>query len=81
MSFEITDHVPGLTDEQVAALVKEAEDGYTLSHREAAANPHFKRVKLVPDDLLEAIDERARTDGQSPEAVVRQALSSYLDTA
>jgi metal-responsive CopG/Arc/MetJ family transcriptional regulator len=35
----------------------------------------------VPEDLLDAIDERAAKDGQSPDAVVREALSNYLDTA
>lgn len=81
MSFEITDHVPGLSDEQVAAVADEAEAGYDLAGRESEANPHFQRVQLVPADLLDAIDERAQKDGQSPEAVVRQALASYLHTA
>ncbi|USQ76014.1 ribbon-helix-helix domain-containing protein [Ornithinimicrobium cryptoxanthini] len=81
MSYEITDHVPGLTEAQVAGLVKEAEVGYDLSACPVVANPHFQRVQLVPEDLLEAIDERAAKDGQSPDAVVREALSNYLDTA
>ncbi|WP_068403203.1 ribbon-helix-helix protein, CopG family [Kribbia dieselivorans] len=81
MSFEITDHVPGLGDEQVAAMVEEAEGGYDLSARETSASPHFQRVQLVPADLLDAIDQRAAQDRQSPEAVVRQALANYLHTA
>ncbi len=81
MSYEITDHVPGLRDAQVADLVEEAEAGYDLTDRESAPNPHFQRVRLVPEDLLDAIDERAAKDGQSPDAVVREALSNYLDTA
>ena len=81
MSYEITDRVPGLTDAQVADLVQEAEAGYDLTARPSEPNPHFHRVQLVPEDLLDAIDERAAKDGQSPDAVVRDALSSYLDTA
>lgn len=81
MGFEITDTVPGLTDEQVAALTREAEDGYDLADRTTSPNPHFQRLQTVPEDLLDAIDERARKDGRSPDAVVREALSNYLDTA
>lgn len=65
MSFDITDRVPGLTDEQVADLVKEAEEGYDLAGRQTAPNPHFQRLQTVPEDLLDAIDERAREDGRS----------------
>ena len=44
-------------------------------------NLHLHRVQLVLEDLLDAIDERADKDGQSPDAVVREALSNYLDSA
>lgn len=81
MSYEITDGVPGLTDAQVADLVQEAEAGYDPTTRQPEPNPHFQRVQLVPEDLLDAIDERAAKDGQSPDAVVREALSNYLHTA
>lgn len=81
MSFEITDSVPGFSDKNVAALAAEAEAGYELTGRSSEPNPHFQRLQLVPSDLLEAIDDRAREDGQSPEAVVRQALARYLNTA
>lgn len=81
MSFEVSDYVPGLTEAQVAELVKEAEAGYDLTSHDTEPNPHFQRVQLVPEDLLDAIDERARKDGQSPDAVVREALAHYLDTA
>lgn len=81
MSHEITERAPGLTDAQVADLVEEAEAGYDLTTRPSEPNPHFHRVQLVPEDLLDAIDERAAKDGQSPDAVVREALSNYLDTA
>ncbi|SOC57091.1 ribbon-helix-helix domain-containing protein [Ornithinimicrobium cerasi] len=81
MSYEITDRVPGLPDAQVADLIQEAEAGHDLTTRRAEPNPHFHRVQLVPEDLLDAIDERAAKDGQSPDAVVREALSNYLDTA
>lgn len=81
MSFEIVDHVPGLSDERVAAMSDESEGGYDLTERAPEPNPHFQRLELVPADLLDAIDERAQQDGQSPEAVVRQALATYLDTA
>jgi hypothetical protein len=81
MSYEITDSVPGLTHAQVTDLVQEAEAGYDLTARPSEQNPHFHRVQLVPEDLLDAIDERAAKDGQSPDAVVREALSNYLDSA
>ncbi|MDQ6522860.1 ribbon-helix-helix protein, CopG family [Nocardioides sp. LHD-245] len=81
MNIEITDHVPGLSDEQVARAVTEAESGYDLTDRPSEPNPHLGRVQLVPTDLLDAIDERAARDGESPEAVVRQALAAYLRTA
>ncbi len=81
MSFDITDHIDGLTDEQVAVAVEEAEGGYDLTGRQSEPNPHFQRVQLVPADLLDAIEERARKDGLSPEAVLREALANYLRTA
>jgi hypothetical protein len=81
MSFESTDHVPGLSDEQVAAMADEAETGYDLAARAPEPNPHFQRLELVPADLMDAVDERAQKDGQSPEEVVRQALATYLHTA
>lgn len=81
MSFEITDHVPGLGNDAVVAMADEAESGYDLAGRTPEPNPHFQRLELVPADLLDAIDERAEQDGESPEAVVRQALALYLHTA
>ena len=42
MAFEITEHVPGLSDEHVAALVSEAEAGYDLSGLVPRRNPHFQ---------------------------------------
>jgi hypothetical protein len=59
MSYEITDRVPGLTEAQVSDLVQEAEAGYGLTTCQAESSPHFHRVQLVPEDLLDAIDERA----------------------
>lgn len=81
MSFDITDHVPGLTDQQVAAIADAAAAGYDLDDARLEPNPHVQRVQLVPADLLDAIDERARKDGQSPDSVVRDALSTYLHIA
>ena len=79
MSFETTDHVSGLSDEQVAALAQAAEAGYDVRALNWETNPH--RLQLVPEDLLEAIDQRAREDGESPETVVRRALTAYLRSA
>lgn len=81
MSFDITDHVPGLTDEQVADIAAEAATGFALDDAHGEPNPHFQRVQLVPAELLDAIDERARQDGQSPDSVVREALATYLNIA
>ena len=81
MSLEITDHVAAFSDEQVAAMAGEAQAGYDVSARAGEPNPHFQRLQLVPVDLLDAIEERAEQDGQSPEAVVRRALAAYLHTA
>lgn len=81
MSFEITDRVPGASDDDVAAMIAEAEQGYDLTGRDPAPNPHFQRVQLVPPDLLDAIDDRARREGESPDDVVRRALTQYLHTA
>lgn len=81
MSFEITNHVPGLSADQVAAMAEEAEAGYDLSGQSSEFNPHFQRLQLVPADLLDAIEERAQKEGQSPEAVVREAIATNLHTA
>lgn len=81
MSFEITDQVPGFSAESVAAMAAEAEAGYDLTEQVPQLNPHFQRLQLVPADLLDAIDERARKDGESPDDVVRRALATYLRTA
>lgn len=50
MSFEMTDHVPGLKDEEVAELVKEAEAGYDLASHETEPNPHFQRAAIAHRD-------------------------------
>lgn len=42
-------------------------------------NRHVRRLQLVPRGALDAIDERAAKDGQSADAVVREALSNDLD--
>lgn len=82
MRFEITEHVSGFSDEDVAAMTAEAEAGYDLEGEASEPNPHFqRRLQLVPVDLLDPIDQRAQRDGRSPEAVVRQALITYLHTA
>ncbi len=39
MSFEITGHVPGLSDEQVAAIAEEAEAGYDVTDRTPEPTP------------------------------------------
>ena len=80
MTFETTDRVPGLDDEQLAALAEEAEAGYEVADAHAEPNPHFQG-QLVPEDLLDAIDERAEREGQSREEVVRRALTEYLHSA
>ncbi|WP_131105790.1 hypothetical protein [Ornithinimicrobium sufpigmenti] len=72
MSDEIIDSVPALTDARVTDLVQEAEAGCELTARASEQNPHSHRVQLVPEDVLDAIDERAAKDGQSPDAVVRE---------
>ena len=46
----------------------EAEAGYDLVERASEANPHRRGVPTVPMELVDAIEERARRDGQSPEA-------------
>lgn len=81
MNFEMTDHVPGFGDDEVDAMVDEAEAGYDLSARRAELNPHFQLTQAVPEDLLEAIEERAEREGESPESVVRRALVAYLHSA
>jgi hypothetical protein len=81
MSFDITDHVDGLSDEQVAAAVDEAEAGYDLEGTSPEPNPHLQKVQLVHADLVEAIEERAHKDGQTPEDVLREALVTYLHIA
>jgi len=78
MTFEMTDHVPGLSEEQVDQLVDEAEAGHDLDARAAEPNPH---LLVVPDDLLDAVAQRAQLDGESPDDVVRRALAAYLDSA
>lgn len=81
MSFDITDHIDGLSNEQIAAAVAESETGFDLSGTQSEPNPHFQKVQLVPADLVDALEERARKDGQSPEDVLREALVTYLRTA
>lgn len=81
MSFEVTDHVPGCSDEEVSAMVAEAEAGYALKGLPSESNPHRVSSPLVPDDLREAIEDRARRDGSSAETVVREAIEAYLHIA
>lgn len=81
MTFEMTDHVPGLNDDRVAALAEEAEMGYDVRPHDGEPNPHSQRVRLIPEDLMDAVEARAKQDGQSTEAVLREALVAYLRTA
>ena len=80
MTLETTDHVPGIPDEQMVALADEAETGYDLGETRIEPNPH-QGGHLVPEDLLEAVAERAERDGRSPDEVVRLAITRYLATA
>lgn len=81
MSEGITNEISGLSAARVRALIAEAEKGYDAEQLPAHTNPHLARMCLVPQDLLEAIDERALRDGQTPDAVVRSALAAYLHSA
>ncbi len=81
MSFDITEHVPGFSDREVQALATEAEAGYDVQGLPTELNPHRDVLALVPDELREALADRARQDGQSPAAIVREALAAYLHTA
>jgi hypothetical protein len=81
MTNQITDRVPGLTADDVDALVAEAQAGYDLETLATSANPHYSAPSLVPEDLLMAVADRAHQDGKSPEDVVRAALMSYLGVA
>ncbi|GMA41753.1 hypothetical protein [Mobilicoccus caccae] len=65
----------------MAAIVSEADAGYDSSDLPSEPNPHFQRLQIVPVDFLDAIDERAKKDGQSPEAVVHDVLATYLQIA
>ena len=81
MTFEMTDHVPGLNDDRVASLAEEAEVGYDVRPQDSEPNPHAQRVRLIPEDLMDAVEARARQDGQSTETVLREALKAYLHIA
>jgi hypothetical protein len=73
-------HIPGFTDAEVAKMVTEAEAGYDLATNviRVEPNPHFQKLNLVPEDLGEAIIDRAIHDGSTPAEVVRAALKAYL---
>ena len=75
MTFELTDHVSGIGADEVALLVREAEAGFDLDGAVTEPNPH--RI-VVPDELMDAVVDRAERDGESPEEIVRRALASYL---
>jgi len=47
MTFEMTDHVPGLDDDWVAALAEEAEADYDVQPQDGEPNPHSQRVRLA----------------------------------
>lgn len=81
MKTSVTDSVRGLSQEDVAAFVADAESGFDLTGRPAEPNPHRLGLQVVPQDLTAAVEERARRDGQTSEQVVRQALESYLHSA
>ncbi|HPB72709.1 MAG TPA: hypothetical protein PLX71_07015 [Phycicoccus sp.] len=81
MTFEVVDSVPGLGADEVTALVDEAEAGYDVARLPSEPNPHFGRIQLVPADLIDAIDQRALQAGQTPDWVLREALTAYLRSA
>jgi len=59
--------VPGLDDDTLARLVAQAEAGYDLATDviRTEENPHFQKLRLVPEDLGEAILNRAIRDGRT----------------
>jgi|GEM_PF-1520283 len=72
--------VPGLDDDTLARLVAQAEAGYDLATDviRTEENPHFQKLRLVPEDLGEAILNRAIRDGRTPDEIVRAAIEAYL---
>lgn len=81
MSDDAVDHVPGIDDDSVDALLREAEVGFDLDALPVEPNPHAVRAPVVPADLIEAIEQRASQLGATPAEVVRRALTDYLDSA
>ena len=81
MNFEVVRHVDGFTDEDIKKLAAEAEAGYDPASFEWEPNPHFQLRGLLPRELADAVEARANRDGQSPQEVIRQALTRYLESA
>ena len=49
MTFEMTDHVSGLSDPEFERLVDEAETGYDLTDSAEGPNPH---LVVVPESVI-----------------------------
>jgi hypothetical protein len=78
-----------ITNELVGELAERAEAGYdvdaTLRRRVGrppmgSAAAGVESVRLDPE-LRAALDQRAERDGETPSAVIRNALREYLDVA
>lgn len=78
-----------ITGELVRELAERAEAGYdveaTLRRRVGrppmgSAAAEVESVRLDPE-LRAALDERARREGETTSAVIRNALREYLDVA
>lgn len=75
-----------LTEELIAEYVKEAEEGYDVDEmleRRRGRPPigngpaTVESVRIDPE-LKQMLDERAERDGETPSAIIRDALRSYL---
>jgi hypothetical protein len=78
-----------ITDDLVAALAEKAEASYDVDEimRRRGGRPPIgasaatvESVRLNPE-LRDALIERAHRDDETPSAVIRKALSKYLDVA
>lgn len=79
--FPIVDSVAGISNEQLNAYIQGAENGYDITTLKRIPNPFFQKLHLIPSDLAETVNERAREEHVSAEQVIRKALENYLQPA
>lgn len=74
---DAVDHVPGVSAEELAEAIRQAEEGYAVEDVAWEANPHYR--PMLSEDLTTRLRVLSAREEVAPEEIIQQALAAYLD--